>query len=430
MGNKSTALRRFCVSVARQPAQPAPSIPGPTPTEASASRRRILSAQTIRGLKPPVSGRVDYFDESTPGLSLRISAKDRRTWTLFYRTVAGVQKRLTLGQYPAIGLADARDLAQDALRNAAKGHDPAEAKRAAREAWTFGDLAAEYLERHAKLMKKSWKEDERQLNADLLPRWRNIPAASLHRRDVRDVLDRLVDRGATCGANRLRALISKVYNFGLAREIVDHNPVMGVPKPSPEKTRERVLTEDEIRRVWQACNTQSPRVAAWFRLRLATGQRGGEILQMRWQDLDGDWWTIPPEFVKNQHGHRVYLNRVARDIIDTLYRSEESVWVFPLSSMGDYKHVGRRLASDTRANIENFRGHDLRRTAASFMTRRGVPRFIVARILNHSVDKDITGVYDRYSYDREKQAAMQFWAKQLRAILADQPVTRVGRFRA
>ena len=324
---------------------------------------------------------------------------------------------------------DARQLANDAVRQIAKGSDPAEQKRAARDAWTFGELAGEYLERHAKLKKKSWKEDERQLNADVLPRWKTLPAASIHRRDVRDLLDRLVDRGAMYAANRTRALISTIYNFGITREIVDQNPVVGVPRPASEKSRERVLTEEEIRRVWEACGTQPPRVAAWFRLRLATAQRGGEILQMRWQDLADDWWNIPPEFVKNDHGHRVYLNKLARDIVNNLHHSEDSVWVFPLSLMGDYKHVGRRLAAETRANVSDFRGHDLRRTAASMMTRRGVPRFIVSRILNHSVDKDITGVYDRYSYDREKQAAMRLWAKQLAAILAGQTLTSTGRFK-
>ncbi len=86
--------------------------------------------------------------------------------------------------------------------------------------------------------------------------------------------------------------------------------------------------------------------------------------------------------------------------------------------------MSRRLTRENRANIGDFRGHDLRRTAASFMTSGGVPRFVVARVLNHSEDRDITGVYDPYSYDREKRAALTFWGKQLRAVLADRPVTR------
>jgi integrase len=110
--------------------------------------------------------------------------------------------------------------------------------------------------------------------------------------------------------------------------------------------------------------------------------------------------------------------------------------------MGDYKHVGRRLAQSTRANIvaepkangkerdrADIRGHDLRRTAASLMASGGVPRFVISRILNHSEKKNITSVYDRYSYDAEKRAAMEFWHRQLSAILKSKSASSVRRLR-
>jgi Arm DNA-binding domain len=225
------------------------------------AHRRILNAQTIRGLKVPKTGRVDYFDEQTPGLSLRITSNDVRTWTYFYR-VNGRQKRFTLGRSPAVSLADARDLARDAERKISRGGDPAAEKRAARDVLTFGQLAEKYLELHAEEHKKSWKEDERQLRVDLLPKWKNTSAGDIKRADVRATLDRITSRGAKVAANRVRALISKIYNFGIERELVDRNPVIGVRKLAAEGSRERVLTEDEIRRVWTACETQSP---AWLR---------------------------------------------------------------------------------------------------------------------------------------------------------------------
>jgi integrase len=330
-------------------------------------------------------------------------------------------------------LADARDLARDHQRAISKGNDPSAEKRGARTAVTFGRLAEEYVARHAKPHKRSWKEDQRQLEAELLPRWRHRAADEITRRDVREVLDTKVLAGAPIAANRLRALISKVYNFGIEVELVEHNPVNGLKRPGKEKKRERVLTSDEIRRVWNACDTQSARVAAWFRLRLVTGQRGGELLQMRWRDVDQstNWWTIPAEFVKNGHGHRVFLGPLARQILYSIPRHDDSVWVFPLSLMGDHKHVARRLAQRTRANMvgngtvspgkrlrADFTGHDLRRTAASFMASGGVARFIISRLLNHSSERDITGVYDRYSYDSEKRAALEFWDRQLTLILS------------
>jgi len=178
-------------------------------------------------------------------------------------------------------------------------------------------------------------------------------------------------------------------------------------------------------------------------LRLVTAQRGGELLQMRWRDIDlkSHFWTIPSEFVKNAHGHRVFLNKTARNLLADVPRDDRAVWAFPKSLMGDYKHVGRRLAQSTRANIitaaktqargrdrADIRGHDLRRTAASLMASGGVPRFVISRILNHSEDKDITSVYDRYSYDAEKKAAMEFWNRRLTAILRGKSVTGVRRF--
>jgi integrase len=174
-----------------------------------------------------------------------------------------------------------------------------------------------------------------------------------------------------------------------------------------------------------------------------TAQRGGELLQMRWQDVDpmSHFWTIPGEFVKNAHGHRVYLNETARKLLKDVPRGDGTVWVFPKSFMGDYKHVGRRLAQSTRANIvaqpkasgttrdrADVRGHDLRRTAASLMASGGVPRFVISRILNHSEEKDITSVYDRYSYDAEKRAAMEFWNRQLTAILKGKSASTIRRF--
>jgi integrase len=165
-----------------------------------------------------------------------------------------------------------------------------------------------------------------------------------------------------------------MYNWAIQNDIVEANPVAGVAKPGREQSRERVLLEDEIRRFFGLRATHTPRVAAWCRLRLTTAQRGSELLKMRWQDIEGGWWTIPGEFVKNGQGHRAYLNETSRSIVASVPKTQDSEWVFPPALMGDYRHVSRRIAKESRAAIEDFRGHDLRRTAASYMTNAGVPR--------------------------------------------------------
>jgi integrase len=409
-------------------------------------RRRIINDTSIRSIKPPASGAVDYFDDLTPGLSLRVTSKGVRTWTVFYRDKNARQKRLTLGRYPSVKLVDARELTREAQRSVAKGGDPVVEKRAAREVLTFGELAKQYIDDYAKPNKKSWREDQRQLDADLLPKWKTRPAVEVQAEDLLAILNAKVRDGSPVAANRLRALVSRVFTFAAGQRLLPAtaNPVIGVKKPTKEKSRDRVLTHEEIRRIWDACDTQNPYVCAWFRLRLVTAQRGGELLQVRWQDIDSKshFWSIPGEFVKNAHGHRVYLNELARKILETVPRNDKSVWVFPESLMGDYKHVGRRIAQSTRANIitevkdstdgrdrVDIRGHDLRRTAASLMASGGVPRFVIGRILNHSEEKDITSVYDRYGYDAEKKAAMEFWNRQLSVILKGRSASTVSRFK-
>jgi Arm DNA-binding domain len=152
-------------------------------------RRRILNDTTIRSIKPPAKGAIDYFDDLTPGLSLRVTANDVRTWTVFYRDKSARQKRLALGRYPAVKLVDARELARDAQRSVAHGGDPAVEKRTAREALTFGALAAKYIDDYAKPKKKSWQEDQRQLDADLLPKWKTRPAVEISAKDLLAILN-------------------------------------------------------------------------------------------------------------------------------------------------------------------------------------------------------------------------------------------------
>jgi Arm DNA-binding domain len=180
-------------------------IPFPSPA-ARLERRRILNDTTIRSLKPPATGRVDYFDDLTPGLSLRVTSKNARSWTVFYRNKNGRQKRLTLGRYPAVKLVDARELARETQRKVAHGGDPVVETRAARDVLTFGALAKEYIDSYAKPNKRSWQEDERQLNASLLPRWKTRPAAEISAEELLAVLNAKVGAGAPwlCDADHRR----------------------------------------------------------------------------------------------------------------------------------------------------------------------------------------------------------------------------------
>lgn len=167
-----------------------------------------LSARTVETAFAPQKGRRELWDDDVKGLVLRITSSGRKTWAVWYRH-QGRSRRVTLGVYPALGLADARKLANTMLRDIALGGDPAGTKKDQREADTFRELANEYIERHAKRHKKSWKEDRRALDRDLIPALGNLKAASIKRRDILKVLEGIHERGAAVLANRTLEIVKK-----------------------------------------------------------------------------------------------------------------------------------------------------------------------------------------------------------------------------
>jgi integrase len=395
-----------------------------------------FTARSIAALRPPDAGQRDVWDPSLPGFGIRVSYGGRRVWVVRYR-INGRQRRFTIGKYPDLSLAKARKKGRTALSGVTtSGIDPAAQKFAGRTGERFAVLAAEYLEEHAKApaadgkpRKKSWREDQRIIDAELLPAWKHRKVRELARRDIRCLVDQIAARPAPVMANRVLALVRKMLNFALEHDWIEANPAAKIPRLGAERARERVLSVEEIRKVWAAFETKSPLFQAFCKLRFLTAQRGGELRKMRWADLEfagreGDstrtgWWTIPAGDSKNRLSHRVPLANAAVQILDALRPlSGESTWVFPSpvhnQPILEVKKVIQDVQKDT--GIE-FRGHDLRRTAASQIASAGVSRLAIAKVLNHA-EQGVTTVHDRHSYDPEKREALDMWARRLDAILA------------
>lgn len=420
---------------------------------------RPFTARSVAAFPPPTGGalQIDYWDAAVRGFGLRVNAGGRRTWFVRYRQ-GKRRPRLVLGTFPVLSLADARERARGYLRDASDGNDPAAAKQARTDAQTFAELAVEYLERHAKKHKRSWKEDERIIKAELLPSWKHIRVEDLARPQIRALIEAIADRPAPIMANRTLALVSRMLNFALRRDWIEANPAALIEKPGKETSRERTLTEEEIRELWAALgetvrsdDTGRPLArlnAAMneaFKLRLLTAQRGGEVFTMRWQDIDidGGWWTIPGSVAKNEQPHRVPLTQPALDILKARRSAArtDAVWVFENKRGSNIGARGKKAASylslgDGHRNDKRtlqrkggrtlpglsftFQGHDLRRTAASGMAAAGVRREHISKVLNH-VDGGprATSVYDRYAYDVEKREALEAWARRLDSIVHD-----------
>jgi integrase len=382
-----------------------------------------MTARSVAALKRPLEGQKDIFDGSLPGFGMRLSYGGTRTWTLFYRH-NGVKRRMKIGNYPALPLAAARDRARAALHDVAVGKDPAAEKVAYRESETVADLAREYLDKHAKVKKRSWQHDERTLRNDVLPAIGKLKAKDVRRRDIIRLLDKVKERSPIM-ANRTLEIVRKMFAWGVSQDIVEANICTGIARPSEEPRRERVLMADEIRCFWAAAAKEESRAGLVLQLLLFTAQREGEVLKMRWQNIEeGDeyWWTIPGEIAKNGLAHRVPLSKPVITILrDIRAQRPDPTYVFARRGGGAPATASliRKPLNRIRhaAGLEDFVPHDLRRTAASYMTGMGIPRLTVAKVLNHA-EAGVTSVYDRHSYDPEKRHALDAWAQRLMEIVS------------
>lgn len=427
----------------------------------------MLTDKRVATVKPHRTRRIELRDTlpGVPGLALRVNIGGTKTWVLRYRVGAGgrraQQRRLTLGEYPELRLAKARKEAAAHLIAVRDGADPAGAKQEARAAETFGELATEYLDRHAKPHKRSWGEDARMLDKDILPAWRHRKVREITRRDVRALLETIAGRGAPTAANRTWALLSTLFNFAIRRDWLEANPASLIER-QPETSRDRVLSHDELRALWPALEAAgrieadrpatkadapvvSPMIARGLQMLLLTAQRPGEVFSVKWADLElpddwatndqaVGWWTIPETVSKNKQAHRVPLSPAVIPILRDAWATapDHNPYVFGGTKGGSVGARAKKAAAALSARLGfAFHRHDLRRTAASEMAAAGISRDTIAKCLNH-IDRGprATAIYDRYSYDAEKRIALETWARRLTGILEAKPAAVVPFARA
>jgi integrase len=384
-----------------------------------------LNEQVIRSVALPATGYKLLRDGELPGFGLRVTANGARCFVLTY-SIEGRQRRLTIGAWPAWTATTARERAKELRRQIDRGEDPLATKEQRRDAPTFKEIGTLYLERHA-VNKRSGYRDREYLERDVFPSWGNRKAEDIKRRDLIELLERKAAT-APIAANRLLACIRKVFNFAIERDLIVASPCYKVKAPTKENQRDRVLTEAEIATFWSKADAHlGDQINRILRLILCTAQRPGECCSVEWAEIDREsgWWSIPAAKAKNGQAHRVYLTPLA---IEQLPARGESRWVFA-SRRGGAKPIGEGSLAPAlrreRANIGvDFHAHDLRRSAASKMTGAGIARDTVKRILNHA-EHDVTSIYDRYSYDPEKEVALRKWESVLRRILGDPQKAKV-----
>jgi integrase len=331
--------------------------------------RQKLSPKLVEHLKAPGPKRLDAWDTVLQCFGVRVSPGGRKTWFVIVR-VDGRQKRVTIGTYPALSLAEARGEARKRIRDAQLG-----LLNVSREppALTFGETIPLFIQLYAKPKNRGWKESER-----LLGKFQGLfakPLTQLARTDVVRVLDEIIASGTPYRANRALAALKKLMSWALDRGMIEVNPIAGLKPPHRERAREVVLSDEDLASLLRAADAEGYPFGDAFRMLVLTGQRRSEVSDMRWSEIDltRNLWTVPAERAKNGSRHDVPLSEAALRNLRSLPRFLNSDFVYttngrtPISGFGRAK---RRVKHE--AGVEDWRIHDLRRTVASGMARLGV----------------------------------------------------------
>ena len=342
-------------------------------------------------------------------------ASGAKSFVLMYRTRDTRKRMMTLGKYGVLTLQEARERAKRALVAAGDGADPLEERQAARRGDTVKDLAAVYMERHAKPHKKSWKEDQWRLDKYVLPAFGSRKVADVKRTDVARFHQKMGER-SKAEANRCLALLSVMFNlagdWGLRDEAIP-NPARRIQKYKIE-SRDRWVTPAELPRLVEAV-AEEPNVyvrsAVW--LYLLTGLRKNELLGLRWRDIDLDRRELRLAETKAGRSHTLPLSAPAIEVLRKTPRMVGNPYVIaspvqPGRPLVNINKPWERIRK--RADLEDVRLHDLRRTVGSWMATSGASLPLIGKVLNHS-NASTTQIYARLAEDATRTALEEHGAR-------------------
>jgi integrase len=407
---------------------------------------KTLIARQIEALQPPPRGRIEVRDVVARGLCFRITATGSRTWSL-YAKLGGRDGRFHIGDYPAVSLAEARELATKmrvefraevrAGRNPIAERRRALADQAAASALTVAKVLDSYDQLHLAQLKDG-KARGRSLRAALEGHARR-PVSELTRADLQAVIDAKAASGAKVAANRLKAALSHFANWARKRSYISEAIGADLDKATKERPRERVLSLDELGAIWKATFLLTdPAYGAFVRVLALTAQRVSDVADMAWPEIEGDRWSIPGARVKNDRPHIVHLTAPTRAEIEALRGKPQPPEAPPLvflSSPSRSDRGGRRLSSFGRLKIDldrlcgvtDWRLHDLRTAFATHVCEAGIAENIADRVLNHAASASRASVvartYQRSELLPQRAVALECWTNiLLRAAGEREPV--------
>jgi integrase len=379
--------------------------------------KQKLSKTVIERIEPGVQDLV-IWDEAVEGFGVRVKPTGVKSYIVQYRNrITGASKRLTIGQHgPLLTFEQAKKQAFALLADARRGADPVEEHRTARKAPTVAVLAADYLERHAvpKKRLKSLRDDNSMLTNIILPRLSSKKVGDVTRRDIEAIHVALRDRPYQ--ANRVLALLSKMFSLAVEWEWRRDNPVKGIGRYEEEK-RDRWLSDEELRRLCAILDHHpNQRAANAVLLQLLTGARPGEVLSAKKQDfnLERGVWRKPSQQTKQKRTEHLPLSEQGAALVASIIAGSDptSAYLFPGNVPGQpLREIKKFWASVMgQAGISNYRRHDNRHTYASHLVSSGLSLEIVGRLLGHTT-ATTTRRYAHLADDPLRAATGRFGAK-------------------
>lgn len=361
----------------------------------------IKSIQSL----PTEAKPVTYHDTTKPGLKLIVHPSGIKTFIL-YKKIKGRPERITLGRFPECSIENARKKVDLYNAKIAEGINPNQEKRVLRLEITLEELLQQYLERHAKVHKKSWQEDEN-LYRRYLTHWNNKKLSSISKFDIQKLHAHLGVGNGIYAANRMLALLHVLFNKAIEWGWQHPNPATGIKK-FKEKSRDRFIQGDELPRFFEALKDETNIIARdYILVSLLTGARRSNVLAMRWEEINfaRNTWTIPD--TKNGESHTVPLVPEAVTILKNRQKINDtnSPWVFPSygasGHLADPKKAWERVLD--KAGINNLRIHDLRRSLGSWQAATGANLSIIGKTLAHK-NVSTTAIYARLNIDPVRDA--------------------------
>ena len=391
-----------------------------------AKERVNFTKAAIERIVAPETGRLYVHDEKEAGLLIQITPNGRRTFQL-YRKFKGRPLRVTIGTYPEFTVEQARKKAREIKTDMDAGLNPNDTLRQEREELTFAGLFEQYMTRHAKLSKRTWQEDQRQYDR-YLTSLANRRLSDITKRDIAAIHSHIGKETKTA-ANRVLALVSAVFGKAIAFGLWENaNPCIGI-KRFQEKSRDRFLSGDELRRFFEALAQELNGTARdYFLVSLFTGARRTNVLEMKWADIDFTAATWRIGRTKNGTPQNVTLVGPAMEILTDRREHIDSLYVFPshgkTGHLVEPKKAWKRIC--TTAGIDAARIHDLRRTMGSWQAITGASLPVIGKSLNHK-NASTTTIYARLDLDPVRAAMEKATAAMMTAAAAPAKVVKLRR---